>query len=228
MHSVDRSFCSVWIVICGVLLRPGEPLAPVYVAAANTEQPDRVRQIGAPKLMGCRRPPYPTGPQCLLVTINADELVGCHLALGWRLPERMIDLSVEFRNATNGTRLPCGAGFVGALVWFGLPAAVGMDRGTSPEAVCRKLTALHRLSEAMQHSDLGRALLRGRYMAAVARMEYVGVPVDKRMVGFLGASWPRLRARILEIIDRPFGVYEHGRFQWRPATLISAMTPSET
>ncbi len=214
MHSLHQSFTSVRIVVCGVLLRPGERLAPVYVAALDAERPDRVLQIGAPKLLSCRRPPYPTGPQCLLVTINANELVGCHLALDWCLPQRIIDLSVEFRNATNGARLLCGSGFVGALVWFGLPATDGLDHGTSPATVCRKLAALLRLYEAMQsHLDLGRALLRGRYMAAVARMEWVGISVDQRMVELLGAYWPRLRARIVEIVDRPFGVYEHGRFQ---------------
>lgn len=214
MQSLHRSFTSVRIVVCGALLRPGERLAPVYVAALDAKRPDRVLQIGAPKLLSCRRPPYPTGPQCLLVTINADELVACHLALDWCLPQRIIDLSVEFRNATNGARLLCGSGFVGALVWFGLPATDGLDHGTSPETVCRKLAALLRLYEAMQSNlDIGRALLRGRYMAAVARMEWVGISVDQRMVGLLGAYWPRLRARILEIVDRPFGVYEHGRFQ---------------
>ena len=39
-----------------------------------------VVEMGVPKLRGVRRPPYPTGPQALLVTVDAAEVVGCHLA----------------------------------------------------------------------------------------------------------------------------------------------------
>ena len=48
--------------------------------------------------------------------------VGCHLALGWPVPANVLDLYVEFRNLTNGKQLPCGAGLVGALTFFGLDA----------------------------------------------------------------------------------------------------------
>ncbi len=214
MHSRFHNFSSVWIVICGVLLRPGETLTPVYVAAATLEKPNQIRQVSPPELLDCAGPPYPTGPQCLLVTIDANELVGCHLALGWSLPERIIDLTVEFRNAANGHLSPCGSGLVGALVWFGLPASGGIDLGTSPLAVGKRLTAVHRLFEAMQSKlDLGRALLRGRYMVAVARIESVGVPMDHHAAEFLAASWSRIRARIAERIDQPFQVYKRGQFQ---------------
>ena len=146
--------------------------------------------------------------------IDANELVGCHLALGWHLPERILDLTVEFRNAANGRRSPCGTGLAGALVWYGLPASDGLDLGTSPAAVGKRLTALHRLFEAMRSKlDLGRALLRGRYMVAVARMESVAVPLDRQTAEFLVEAWPQIHARIGEYIDQPFQVYERGQFQ---------------
>ena len=49
-------------------------------------------------------PPYPTGPDVLFVAYYASAEIGCHLALGWPVPERVLDLFTEFRNLTNGTR----------------------------------------------------------------------------------------------------------------------------
>lgn len=214
MRTLQSSFSSIWFVICGVLLRPGESLTPVYVAAATAEKPNQCWQVALPELLDCANPPYPTGPDCLLVTISANELVGCHLALGWPLPERILDLTIEFRNAINGRRPPCGVDLVGALVWHGLPAADGLDRSTSPVAVSRRLTAVYRLFQATQsNSNLEHALLRGRYMVAVARMERVGVPIDHQTAKLLATSWPRLRAKIAEQIDLPFQVYKSGQFQ---------------
>ena len=47
-------------------------------------------------------PPYPTGPDVLFVAYYASAEIGCHLALGWPVPERVLDLFTEFRNHTNG------------------------------------------------------------------------------------------------------------------------------
>ena len=161
-----------------------------------------------------RERPYPTGPRCLLITIDANELIGCHVVLGWHLPERIIDLSVEHRNATNGLRRPFGSGLVGALVCFGLPAVDGIDLGTSPTAAARRLLAVSRLFQAMSPTlDLGRALLRGRYMCAVARIEAHGVPVDVARLRSLRGSWPAIRRRVFQLTDQEFGVYNRGRFQ---------------
>src|SRR4029077_18144883 len=44
----------------------------------------------------------------------------CHLALGWPLPARVLDLSPAFRNLTNGRHAPEGKGLLGALRYFNL------------------------------------------------------------------------------------------------------------
>jgi hypothetical protein len=66
-------------------------------------------------------PPYPIGADALFVAYYASAEIGCHLALNWPAPARVLDLYVEFRNLTNGRELPAGAGLVGALAYFGLP-----------------------------------------------------------------------------------------------------------
>ena len=40
---------------------------------------------------------------------------------------------------------------------------------------------------------LGQALLRGRYMAAAARMEWAGVPIDVPMLARLRAGWDGIK-----------------------------------
>jgi hypothetical protein len=47
-------------------------------------------------------PPYPTGADSLFVAYYASAELGCHLALGWPMPDRILDLFTEFRCGTNG------------------------------------------------------------------------------------------------------------------------------
>jgi hypothetical protein len=76
------------------------------------------------------------------------------------------------------------------------------------------VAALTALLPAMASSiDWPRALLRGRYMAAVARMEQVGVPIDIATLEALGAEWEMVKLRLVAEIDRDFGVYEGVSFR---------------
>ena len=65
-------------------------------------------------------PPRRTGTDSLFVAYFASAEIGCHLALGWPVPERVLDLYVEFRNQTNGLPTISGAGLLGALAQYGL------------------------------------------------------------------------------------------------------------
>ena len=65
-------------------------------------------------------PPYPTDENVLFVAYYASAELGCHLALGWPLPERVLDLYAEFRNLTNGLPTVAGNGLLGALTYYGL------------------------------------------------------------------------------------------------------------
>jgi hypothetical protein len=210
MRSQPERFGSIWIVICNVEDRAGEPVAPRYLAAAVVGSEECAVEISAPELQWTRWPPYPTTATTLLVTIEANALVGCHFALGWPLPERVIDLLVEFRVASNGQRRPVGAGLMGACVWFGLPAVLGLDQGATPAALQHRLDALRQLLVAMLTTlDLDRALLRGRYMIAVAKMEAIGVPADRCMIERLRRDWPETCRRVAWHVDRGYGVL-HG------------------
>ena len=62
-------------------------------------------------------------------------------------------------------------------------------------------------------AGLGQALLRGRYMAAAARMEAAGVPVDTSMLADIRASWDAVRLDLVHQVDKDFGVYEGTTFK---------------
>ncbi len=62
-------------------------------------------------------------------------------------------------------------------------------------------------------NGLGQALLRGRYMAAVARMERTGVPIDVDMLQRLRWNWGRIKADLVAAVDKDYGVYEGTTFK---------------
>lgn len=200
------SFTSIWCIVVAVERQPGERLKPIAIAAIDLAAETEV-QLGIPKLRGIRRPPYPTGPQTLIVTVDAELLAGLHLALGWRMPERIMDVLLEWRNERPADRTLVG-GLAGALITIGQSAAVGLATGTSPSQMRRRLDAVVRLFAGIRETlDLGRSLLRGRYLCAVARMEADGMPVDIGLIDRLGGDWARILERIVASVDEGFGVY---------------------
>src|SRR5688572_15072543 len=60
--------------------------------------------------------------------------------------------------------------------------------------------------------DLGRALLRGRYMCASAHMEAEGVPVDVGVFQRLVDDWRTIRNHALKSVNQGYGNYRGERF----------------
>ncbi|MGD9671450.1 MAG: DNA polymerase [Hyphomicrobiaceae bacterium] len=206
-------FSSIYVIVCHLERCGGDRPSPVYSAVLDYHSCQDI-QIGMPKLNRQRQPPYPTGPQALLVTIQAEDLAYVHLALGWRMPERVLDLTIEFWNMINGRNVPCGPSLAGALIWFGLPAAPAITRGDAPDQVRRLLRLLARLFERMSsHLDWGRALLRGRYLMAVTRIEATGIPVDEPTLAGLSKNWRTVQTNLIAGIDDSFGFYRGYQFQ---------------
>jgi hypothetical protein len=187
------------------------------------------------------RPPFDTGPDTLYVAYMAAAEVGCHLALGWPVPARILDLWSEFKWLTSGRDTIAGHSLLGALTHFGLPAMDAAEKKfmqqraaqggpfTAAERValldyCQEdVDAVCRLLPAMMPTlDLPRALLRGRYMAAVARMEWHGVPIDAEVLSRLRANWDAIRGRLIDAVD-PYGeVYVPVRRAAAPAAVLEA------
>lgn len=188
-----------------------------------------------------RQPPFDTGSDSLFVAYYASAEIGCFLALGWKPPQSILDLFTEFRAETNGFWTPHGNGLLGALAYFGLPAMGGEEKNDMRDLIlaggpwdghdrkaildyCQEdVVALQRLISAMasrlvMEKDnglvrLGQGLLRGRYMAAVARMEHYGVPIDVPMLERFQENWGHIKNELIRAVDVDYDVYDAGTFK---------------
>jgi hypothetical protein len=78
------------------------------------------------------------------------------------------------------------------------------------------VAALDRLLTAMlPELDIPRGLLRGRYMASVASMEAVGVPIDVELLTKLRNRWEEIQQELIAHVDAQYGVYEGASFRNR-------------
>ncbi len=221
----------VWLCDFEYTPRPGDPPLPFCMVAREYRTGHTLR-LWEDELKSRRMPPFPIGSDSLFVAYFAPAELSCFLALDWPLPRRILDLFVEFKNRTNGLALPHGAGLLGAMAWHGLDALGGAEKKSLQELAIRggpwsqaeraalldycesDVEALNRLLPAMlSELDLPRAILRGRYMAAVARMEAVGVPVDVETLTRLRESWEIIQERLIRELDKGFGVYEGRSFR---------------
>ena len=219
----------IWLVDFEFVALPGERPDPVCLCALELRSGRLVRcwrdELG-------RAPPYSTGPDALFVAYFASAELGCHLALGWEQPARVLDLYVEFRNRTNGLPTASGSGLLGALAYFGLDGIGALEKDEMRELILRggpwsaderaaildycesDVRALARLFPVMgPQIDLPRALLRGRYMSAVAHMEWAGVPIDVPRLELLRQHWAGLQDALIAEIDVNYNVFDGRTFK---------------
>jgi hypothetical protein len=208
---------------------PGERPEPVCMVARELRS-GRVFHVWQDQFGSA--PPYAIGPDVLFVAYYASAELGCYRVLGWPVPERILDLYVEFRNHTNGRSFHGGNGLLGALTYFKLDT-VGADEKEQMRALIMRggpwsceerqailgqcasdVDALSRLLPAMApHIDLARALLRGRYMAAAAVMEHTGTPIDVETLGLLRKHWTGIQNALIAEIDADYHVFEGRTFK---------------
>jgi hypothetical protein len=151
------------------------------------------------------------------------------------MPVNVLDLCAEFRLKTSGLSglsVPCGRSLLGALVYHGFNGIDTEEKQSMRELAIRggpysyeerrglldycqtDVDALAKLLPAMMPTiDLPRALLRGRYMAACARMEWTGVPIDVETLDRFRSSWPDIQQTLIEKIDAGRGIYEGRTFK---------------
>jgi DNA polymerase-1 len=222
-------FGQIWAVDFEFGAKPGENPEPVCLVAWELRTGRKVRlwrdEFGD-------APPYPIGPGVLIVAYYASAEIGCHLALGWPAPERVLDLFTEFRNHTNGIPTISGNGLLGALAHYGLDSIGTVEKDEMRDLTLRggpwtddernailtycesDVAALARLLPAMlPNIDISRALLRGRYMVAAAQIERNGVPIDTEMLGYLNRYWSDIQDQLIADVDTTYGVYQGRSFK---------------
>jgi DNA polymerase family A len=222
-------FREVWAADFEFVAPPGERPDVVCLVARELKS-GRVIRLWRDQLGPVA--PYATGPDTLLVAYYASAELGCHRALGWPTPARVLDLFTEFRARRNGLATVAGSSLLGALTHFGLDNIGATEKEGMREliltsgpwsaqqqadiiAYCESdVLALERLLVAMLPGiDLPRALLRGRYMAAAAAMEHSGVPIDTEMLALLRANWLHIQEQLIAAIDSQYGVFDGRTFK---------------
>ncbi len=211
--------------------REGNP--PVPVCMVVREWPSgRTSRYWQDDLQRMPNAPFPTGDKALCVAYYASAEMDCFHALGWAPPDNILDLFVEFRCLTNGLRLAHGSGLLGALMHYGLPSIGGEQKDTMRDLVLTNgpwssaeelaildycetdVVALAELLTAMEDEiDWPRALLRGRYMKAVSRIQMNGVPLDVETLAKLQTHWFTIQDRLIADIDSDYGVYDGRSFK---------------
>jgi DNA polymerase I len=154
----------------------------------------------------------------------------CFLMLGWPLPRNVLDLYVETAAAINGNTevwaKKSRPGLLDALELHGLGGILAATKKSMREVITgneryteRQRRDIQRynkgdveatlaLIEVMAPSiDLPHALLRGRFMAAEARMYRAGIPVSQDSLGRLLDNWDAIR-RFYIRRDDDLGLYE--------------------
>lgn len=216
-------FREVWCVDTEFRTPNGERPEPICLVAQEWHTGRLVRLFGDELEAGA---PWSDGFDVLIVAYYASAEIGCLLTMGWELPERVLDLFAEFRNLTNGLPTVCGSGLLGALAWFGIDALDAAEKESMRELAIRggPFTEQERqdlleycesdvrslvelLPKMLPQIDLTRALLRGRYMRAAARIEHAGIPIDTDTLDRLRLHWSQIQARLIHRINPDYGVF---------------------
>lgn len=210
---------------------PGERPVPICMVTRECRSGE-VRHYWYDELRQMKEAPFSTGADTLFVSFYAPAEIGCFLALGWKVPTRILDLFVEFSNLINGRPRPDGKrSLLAAMSSFGLDGIETVEKESMRALAMRgvpfsneerqklldycqtDVDALYQLLPRMlPHIDLPRALLRGRYMVAVARMERNGTPLDMPALGILRDRWAGIKDQLIRCIDANYQVFEGSRF----------------
>jgi len=237
--ALDR-FAEIWALDFEYIAPDGESVDPVCCVARELRSGREVRLWD----QDLRTSPSPIPVDGLLLSYAAPAELKSMLVLGWPMPAHVLDLYAEFLCFTNGRRDVLGlkkAGLLAALSYFGLshldpttkhdwqqrilqgrPYTDAESAGildycaTDVVALEHLLPALVTRMQTRPHW-LDHALLRGRYMRAVAAMEHRGVPIDAEMLARLSTHWHAIKVELIREICADIPIFEgatlkHGRF----------------
>jgi DNA polymerase I len=230
------SFREVWVVDFEFNHPDGESLpTAVYCMVAWELHSGRKVSLWQDQLKELKAPPYSLGRDSLFVSYSAHAELSCHLALGWALPERILDLYFEFVRVINVTprekpskkKGEGRASLLRALTYYGLdgirvgekdywralietggPFTEEQKLGIMDIYCASDVDAAARLLATMMrrgHIDIARALFRGRYSPALTRMQMVGVPLNQNRFELLRRNEESVKRHLLQTLGSQYG-----------------------
>jgi DNA polymerase-1 len=149
-------------------------------------------------------------PFCMVAHYALAELA-CFTALGWQRPDEVVDTLPEARCVRGQVPLADGWGLLSVARWLGVPTMnvrfkeemralamaeeVPLDRRDDLMNYCQQdVEVLAAVWERLNPQiDLGRAMLRGRYLKALAAVEARGIPADKDLIDRLQQNWTEIK-----------------------------------
>lgn len=191
------------------------------------------------QLMTMDQAPFPTDRDTLVVSYGISAEMSCFMQLNWRPPEYLLDLYSEFRVLTNGQKLEFAGkdmnklkkhknSMLAAAFILGIPTMdiaykeamrlkfmtqwhfMPEDKAKGMEYCSDDTLIAQKIFRAMESQiDWPRALLRGRFGLAVARMERTGIPMDLANVERISADWPNLLHDIIGMAQEMYGVFKN-------------------
>jgi DNA polymerase I len=201
-YSTDwqRDFTTIWHV--DFEYRESANHLPILVCMFAYEQHTGATiELWRDQLLQYRRAPFDAGPHSLMVAYAVNAELSCFLALGWPFPRNTLDLYTETIAAINGDtdvwpqkKRP---GLLAAIELHGLTGMSSAEKKDMRQVILDHSEYSHQQRTDIQAYnradveatlallgvmapaiDLPRALHRGRYMGAAARMEQTGIPID--------------------------------------------------
>jgi len=193
------------------------------------------------ELLRLTHAPFDTGPDSVMVAFASNAELACFLALGWPFPTNVLDPYVENIVTINGNtavwppadekKRKGRPGLLDSLKLHDLPARPQEHKDRmrdmildnedytpeqrreiqdyNQEDVDDTIVLLDTLGQPVD--DINHALFRGRYMAAVAREERVGLPDDTDYLTQLLDVWEALQLYYIQQHDE-FHLYDGTHF----------------
>ena len=213
---------NVWMVDFEYYGEDGERPTPVCLVAYELRSQQTIQQwyedFGS-------EPPYDLSADSLFVAFSVPAECSCHAVLNWSMPKRVLDLYVEFKNLVNG--LEERASLLSALAYFGLPTYEQEKTSTrdliltgGPWTPDEKITildychkdvmALNGLLPFLLPTLQSGALLRGRAMVSMARIEHCGIPIDLEMRQLFIDRIDEIKEHSISVANQEFPVFENG------------------
>jgi hypothetical protein len=168
----------------------------------------------------------------LYIAYHVPAELCCRLVLGWPLPANVVDLCVEYKRLQNGRNSGMGKGLIAALLSHGIDGAPFVDKKEMQWLAARggpyterqradlldynkrDVQALEKLfPQMLSRLDFPRALLRGRYMVEVSKIEHNGVPINGQELQTLADNWDALRRALVNETNRDYGVWDGETFK---------------
>jgi len=229
-----EDFTNIWVVDYEFYGKEGDIKKPICYVGKNLF----TNQIISHWIDGTEtKPLYSTDNKTLFVAYATSSEIGCHISLKFDIPDYILDLYTEFRCLNNGkptkthpdlTKLKKYT-LLSACFHYGIPTVDVNYKVFMRERILEGPPfTLQEQKEILQYCgedvemetnllkqlkkeiELPYALLRGRYTASNARMEYNGIPIDIDNLTEIRDCWDIIKEELIYRIDKDYHIYEEG------------------